>query len=95
MIGTEVFNTLTGVCGRGGRGARERNVVLAFACRADNYKLYVVLILPSCTKDTYKKRTGEYTSVEINFLIEVIIPLYEKQAGIALRYTAVSTRASR
>ena len=74
-------------------GARERNVVLAFACRADDYKLYVVLILPSCNKDTYKKRTGEYTSVEINFLIEVI-PLYEKQAGIALRYTAVSTRAS-
>ena len=75
-------------------GARERNVVLAFACRAHNYKLYVVLILPSCTKDRYKKRTGEYTSVEINFLVEVIIPLYEKQVGIALRYIAVSARAS-
>ena len=73
---------------------RGRNVVLAFACRAHNYKLHVVLILPSCTKDRYKKRTGKYTSVEINFLVEVIIPLYEKQVGIALRYTGVSTRGS-
>ena len=39
-----------------------------------HYELYVVLILPSCTKDRYKKRTDEYTSVEINFLVEVIIP---------------------
>ena len=75
-------------------GARERNVVLAFVCWPHNYKLYVVLVLPSCTKDRYKKRTGEYTSVEINFLVEVIIPLYEKQVGIALRYTGVSTRGS-
>ena len=75
-------------------GTWERNVVSAFACPAYNYKLYVVLILPSCTKDKYKKRTGEYTSVEINFLVEVIIPLYEKQVGIALRYTGVSTRGS-
>ena len=89
MIGAEVLNTLTGV------GLRERNVVLTFACRAHNYKLYVVLILLSCTKDRYKKRTCEYTSAEINFLVEVIIPLFEKQVGIALRYTAVSTRASR
>ena len=76
-------------------GARERNIVLAFACRAHNCKLYVVLILPSCTKDRYKRRTGGYNSVEINFLVDVIISLYEKQVGIALRYTAVSTRASR
>ena len=27
-------------------GARERNVVLAFACQAHNCKLYVVLVLP-------------------------------------------------
>ena len=75
-------------------GARGRNVVLAFACQANNYKLYVVLILPSCSKERYKKRAGEYTSVEINFLLEVIIPLYEKQVGIVLRYTGVSTRVS-
>ena len=74
--------------------ARDRNVFLAFACLAHNYKLYVVIILSSCTKDRCKKRTGEYTSVEINFLVEVIIPLYEKQVGIALRYTGVSTRGS-
>ena len=72
-------------------GASEGNV-LAFACWAHNYKLHDVLILPSCTKDMYKKRMGEYTSVNINFLVEVIIPLYEKQVGIALRYTGVSTR---
>ena len=64
----------------GGDGwARERNVVLAFACRTHNYKLYVVPILPSCTKDRYKRRTGEDTSVKIHFLIEVIIPFYKKQ----------------
>ena len=54
------------------------SVVLVFAYQAHNYKLYVVLILPSCIKDRYKNRTGEYTSVEINFLVEVIIPLYKK-----------------
>ena len=79
---------------RGWGGARERNAVLAFACWIHHYKLYVVLILPSCTRDRCKKSTGEYTSVEISFFVEVIIPLYEKQVGIALRYTAVSTRAS-
>ena len=64
----------------GGDGwARERNVVLAFACRTHNYKLYVVPILPSCTKDRYKRRTGEDTSVKIHFLVEVIIPFYKKQ----------------
>ena len=78
-----------------GVGARERNVVLPFACQAHNYKLYVVLILSSITEDRYKTRTGEYISVQINFLVEVIVPLYEKQVGIVLSYTAVSTRASR
>ena len=39
---------LRGQEGEGGMGARGRNVVLAFACQANNYKLYVVLILPSC-----------------------------------------------
>ena len=29
--------------------------------------------------------------MEINFLVEVIIPLPEKQVGIALRYTALSS----
>ena len=76
-------------------GAKERNVVLGFAFRAYNCKVYVVLILPSCTKDRYKRITGEYTSVEINFVVEFIIHFYEKQGGIALRYTAVSTRAFR
>ena len=88
MVGAEILSTLTGV------GASEGNV-LAFACWAHNYKLHDVLILPSCTKDMYKKRMGEYTSVNINFLVEVIIPLYEKQVGIAVRYTAVSIRVSR
>ena len=84
-----------GCGGQERRSAKEINFVLAFTCWAHNYEFNLALLLPSRTKDSYKKRAGEYASVEINLLVEVIIPLYEKQLRIALRYTAVSTRASR